>query len=544
MPVLGQAGDPVVAGGRAGVTSTALALRSDTFLLDPEELFAQVDPRPVPLLFDEYDRTLAAITGVSEYATRNIDARIMGYFFAGNGGDNHSLYSLVASRLFGLEGAVKALDAEFWQRAMDMTDVLQHMTAKRRNEWQALIREHKTPPFTRENVASTLSDLLDKRADLLGERVEQLFHALSGEHLTNRPQGFGKRMILRYVHHEGATYNSRDTEYIADLRAVVAKFMGRPEPHYSVVSQAVRTALEQRGEWIDLDGGALRLRVYLKGTGHLEVHPDMAWRLNAVLHQRQPRAIPASYRTKPTRVDKTWKPIQRPLPWPVLSYLALMRPERDGRSFRLSYYSDHDDSAAVREEAHEVLRYLGAVIDGNEVRFAYCASEALNLVVSSGTLPDQWTHQYYPTPDHLALRVAGILDAQPGHSVLEPSAGTGSLARHLPSSTCCVEISALHCGVLRGMGFAEVHSVDFLEFAPYRQFDRIAMNPPFAAGQWQSHVIAASRRLTRGGRLVAILPASAQKSLDLGSEFACTWSEDLEFPGVSIAVVILTAERA
>ena len=37
-------------------------------------------------------------------------------------------------------------------------------------------------------------------------------------------------------------------------------------------------ARTRAGEWIAIDGGALRLKAFQKGTIHLEIHPDMAWR--------------------------------------------------------------------------------------------------------------------------------------------------------------------------------------------------------------------------------------------------------------------------
>jgi hypothetical protein len=105
--------------------------------------------------------------------------------------------------------------------------------------------------------------------------------------VTNRPEGFGKRMILARVYNEWGSTEYKTAGYIQDLRIVIARFMGRDEPRWNATDSALLGARRRPGEWFTLDGGALRVRGYLKGTAHLEVHPEMAWRLNCVLAQGQ-----------------------------------------------------------------------------------------------------------------------------------------------------------------------------------------------------------------------------------------------------------------
>lgn len=76
------------------------------------------------------------------------------------------------------------------------------------------------------------------------------------------------------------------------------------------------------GEWHVVDGGALRIRVYKKGTAHLEVHPDMAWRLNHALAHLYPLAIPAQHRQRPARRAKDFPLMQRLLPFEVLDLIV------------------------------------------------------------------------------------------------------------------------------------------------------------------------------------------------------------------------------
>ena len=130
-----------------------------------------------------------------------------------------------AAQMFGKEGAVAALDAAYWAKAMALTDVYDAMPQKRREEWNEAIREHKTPAFEEETVRATLEDLLMSRSRFFAERVDGIFRALSGEHVTNAPQGFGKRMILTGI--TSHYYAHERVGYINDLRAVIARFMGR-----------------------------------------------------------------------------------------------------------------------------------------------------------------------------------------------------------------------------------------------------------------------------------------------------------------------------
>jgi hypothetical protein len=63
----------------------------------------------------------------------------------------------------------------------------------------------------------------------------------------------------------------------------------------------------------------LRAKAFQKGTAHLEIHPDMAWRLNDILAFLYPMAIPAEHRQKPRTKAKTSALHSNLLPFSVLS---------------------------------------------------------------------------------------------------------------------------------------------------------------------------------------------------------------------------------
>lgn len=466
--------------------------------------------------------------------------------------------ALSVDRLFQLDGALAALNAAYWAKAINMTDVLDAMPQKRREEWNASIREHKTPEFEEETVRATLQDLLLSRSKFFAERIDGIFRNLSGAHVTNSPMGFGKRMILSNIHN--GYYSTERTGYINDLRCVIAKFMGRGEPGWNASSAIINAARERHGEWITLDGGALRLRVYLKGTAHLEVHPDMAWRLNCVLAQLYPNAIPSEFRQKPKKRLKEFQMMQRPLPFSVLEVLCEMEPayrvEKTG-DFRnpcrriaienAVQFRYNANTKAGFEEAQRILASIGGVLtkDGHW-QFDYPPHDALAEIRCSGCLPDQKTHQFYPTPEKLARIAVDLAEIGPGDTVLEPSAGIGGIADLLPTERMrCIEISDLHCKVLQAKGY-DATRADFLDWCTRTRdrFDRVVMNPPFSEGRAQAHLEAAANLLKSGGRLVAILPASMRgKALIPGWDH--TWSDTYsgEFAGTGVSVSILTAER-
>ena len=102
-------------------------------------------------------------------------------------------------------------------------------------------------------------------------------------------------MILSYVLSDGHPNHSR-AGLINDLRSVIATFMGRPGLKHYETGDLLRRIAEVRawGEWHDIDGGALRIRIYRGvGTAHVEINPEIAYRLNGVLASLYPMAIPA-----------------------------------------------------------------------------------------------------------------------------------------------------------------------------------------------------------------------------------------------------------
>lgn len=522
---------------------------------DSAPFFAPVAHDVINTMLGQYQQERGRIDHIAGIAVGDMGGAIK-WFIDGNQ-DSYSRAPSV-ERLFAAPGAIAALNSRYWSDALALTDVYSAMPQARRDEWNKSITERTTPEFTEDAVRPTISGLLADRAKFFAERVDGIFRGLSGDHVTNCPQGFSKRMIIANVTANNFHSTSK-AGLINDLRAVIAKFMGRDEPNWNSTGPVIKIADRQSGKWLTVDGGALRIRTYKIGTAHLEVHPDMAYRLNQVLAGMYPRAIPAEFRTKPEKKHKEFEMIGRPLPFAVLTLLSDLkqsqsyrRDERDRVIWTpiqnaVTFAHGARESVAF-QEAQRVLASIGGVLTkSGDWQFDYPPSAAIDEIVSSGCVPDIKAHQYYPTPEVIALAAAALADIQPDDTVLEPSAGQGGIADYFPVQhhAVCVEVSKLHCDILRAKGFVTVQA-DFLEWATTApRFDRILMNPPFSDGRALAHLKAAANLVKPAGRIVAVLPASL-KGKDVLPGWALEWSDVYagEFAGTGVSVVILKAEVA
>ena len=135
---------------------------------------------------------------------------------------------------------------------------------------------------------------------------------------------------------------------------------------------------------------------------------------------------------------------------------------------------------------------------------------------------EQTELQQFSTPPTLAYFVARLLDPKPSDIVLEPSAGTGSLAiwpHAVGARVICNETSSRRNSLLRCVFNFDALPLDaeFIDdLLPSEiQPTAVLMNPPFSSTSGRvtktnsiygaRHVASALRRLKDGGRLVAIV---------------------------------------
>lgn len=510
------------------MTTELSTLPPDTFLAD---LLPPPDPSTLERIFGDYVIDRRALKEVDSALSRE---DLLAHFLDT---ERYSRY-----QLRDLKGAIASLDAQYWGRIFAASQIEPYMPAARIREWHEQIRDLNTPPFDPPTVRATLADLFSSRLRFFAERVDGVFRALSPQHLTNRPQGFGRRLIIADVR----SLHCSHVGTINDLRRVVAMLLGRESPEWRDTDWILNQADRRSGQWLEIDGGAMRIRTYLKGTAHIEISPEIAWRLNAVLAYLHPTAIPAEHRRRPPakKREKPSRLFTRPIPREVLRRLADL--EILGDSVRWRVYWPNNP---VQKEADRTLEALGFTLEDSTATLQGATwreiEPLLGELIALGTLPDQRAYEFYPTPPDIAARMVGALGLEAGMRVLEPSAGQGHLALALPRGieATAVEIDPVFAGVLRArVPHLTVECADFLKWEAKAPFDRILMNPPFSRAE--EFLSRAAGFLRSGGRIVALLPASMQRRpLPLEGFEGTEWSEPLDFPGVSIKVAILTLHK-
>lgn len=165
------------------------------------------------------------------------------------------------------------------------------------------------------------------------------------------------------------------------------------------------------------------------------------------------------------------------------------------------------------EKANLLLaEYYGAVLaDG-------VAREETNMRSKSG-LPAK-NLSYYATPKAVVDVMLRDLyhDENTGKRVLEPSAGTGNISEELWKKGYIVdsiEIDADRCNQLKSR-FRKftingtVRQANFLQMKAVPIYDYVIMNPPFYGTHWMEHVMHAYDFLKPGGKLISVLPISAE----------------------------------
>lgn len=152
----------------------------------------------------------------------------------------------------------------------------------------------------------------------------------------------------------------------------------------------------------------------------------------------------------------------------------------------------------------------------------------------------QNVRQQFSTPPAIACLLVFLLNLKPGERVIEPSAGTGSLAVWASGfglETRVNEIDARRGELLRILGFTPTaYNAEFINdfLAPDIHADCVLMNPPFSANGERTgnnsskygfrHVESALERLETGGKFGIILGEAAELRTKTGNEFWCKMS--------------------
>jgi hypothetical protein len=159
-------------------------------------------------------------------------------------------------------------------------------------------------------------------------------------------------------------------------------------------------------------------------------------------------------------------------------------------------------------EVNKILELLG----GKWNRSAKChifqdnIAKQLKEALEEGKIIDKKkTYQFFETPEAVVKQMIGFAAILDSDDILEPSAGHGAIAKHLPKRSVLIEIDNEKCGKLKELGFNPICQ-DFLTYTE-KKFNKIIMNPPFTSGQDASHILHAYSLLKKGGVIVTIAPS-------------------------------------
>ncbi|MYM92340.1 DUF4942 domain-containing protein [Duganella vulcania] len=320
------------------------------------------------------------------------------YYIHGNAGNNELHRSLYLDKLLRRPRAHLALQEESWDKALVQTGLLEFLPQERRDQWRHTLTAWRNkegqevplpPPFDEATVRPVITSLLENRLNYLAERVDGVFRRLSRIHASTCPEGFSKRMIMNRVYSEYGCADHQAAGIVNDLRAVVAKFMGRDEPKWEQSLNVLENVWDARGRWVDLDGGAISVRAYQTGTLHIEVHPAMAERLNKVLAAKNPLTIPREFRAAKRKQQRAAARLERPqVSFAATRVLQFATFDRSTCQVRIS--DIHQPTPEAIENATACLIKLGGrVAPDNPFLFTFDVdmSEAIAQLVLTGCLP-------------------------------------------------------------------------------------------------------------------------------------------------------------
>ncbi|MCW1830136.1 DUF4942 domain-containing protein [Enterobacter asburiae] len=513
-------------------------------------------------LVGEYNDDLIALRSLADLFSKGSTRTFYSYL----SGYNHQITDKDA--LY----AENALRSDYWKRVMALTDVLSVMDAEKKKAWdkQFTADRYFNPPqvipeFTLDAVTSTVVSLLNDRNQFMHERVYGVFKSLSVHHKTNKAFGFSTRMITtgacsreRYPSGKFITeVRESGLEALSELRVVCAFFRGEKLMPVHDTKKLVEQALEHEGfgQWSAFDGNSLRFRLFKNGSLHIEVHPDIAGKLNSILAAYIPLALPADRSAHARKTVKVFPVLKNCIDFHsrmLIGDLTVNKTVREGKpAWSIWLSSTLLAENAGKNTVADVLRFMGAKLDRHSAEFDFDPSEPLRHVARMGDVPDVVSHQFYPSSRTLSEYVDSLLGPGEGDTLLEPSAGQGGLLQAISPTVdiTCVELDALNCEILRARGYQEVTEGDFLAWSQKnatRKFSCVALNPPFADRRAQLHLAAAASHLVPGGRLAAVLPLPLEKQdllpadsffMQLGEVF------HKQFADTAISVRVLYVER-
>jgi len=350
-------------------------------------------------------------------------------------------------------------------------------SAKDKRQWEQSLAD--PAPFTPDNLLATFGPYMENPRAAILRGMAEVFTSLdpaykSHEKVKIGVKGLPKRVVLYgFGGFIGNRYHSGGMDRARDIINALAAYQGKP-----LMSSAERSLLQE-------DGNALR-----DGGEHLDP--------SASIHEHRrlrEAGLPPKTITVPARGVwlQTFKNGNGHLFFSPEALLDINRAMAEFYGEVLADCYDPDEARPAKRAGTDVARDL----------------------------------QYYPTPGAIVDRILNDLGDIRGKRVLEPSCGCGRFLdglRAAGAEAIGCEVDPIRAAMCEAKGH-RVMLMNFLETEPSPAFDLVVMNPPFYGKHYAKHVRHAMRFLKPGGRLVAILPATAQHDHGLLDDLRPDWCD-------------------
>jgi predicted RNA methylase len=361
------------------------------------------------------------------------------------------------------------IDRRCWDDLATRTGAMDLMDRQAKDEWRASLES--PAPFTVENCLATFAHLVGNRREMYLRGIANVFSALDRRFRSHDGFKIGGRLIIERALEPGWSsywwkdHNRQDT--LHDVERIFYELENEEQP---ALTSAENTELDKA--------------------------------------QRDGRPIPFAREL----------PIVRAVSFEASRSRDQLPCVIKGRFFRVRIFKNGNlhvwfERADLLEQVNKLLaEYYGEAIGDS-----YNSTEADDAPEYHQTPAKRFGA--FNTSDDLAKLVCAWADIGKGQSVLEPSAGTGQLAKVARANGAAVTCVEVQEGLAHELG--RVHGFrafcgDFLKASPAElgQYDVVLMNPPFDRGRDCDHVRHAWQFVKPGGRLVAIMSARAEYGED------------------------------
>lgn len=429
----------------------------------------------------------------------------------------------------------------YWREVFNRSNLEDIISSKERDNIMKNLEDLNIPEFNRENVESTLEGWFNSAYRLFSEKVDSIFQRLSGDHVTNQPFGFTKKIIYKHLvsytwfPKTFSMYNFSDygLDVIHDLRTAIQVLYKLPISSKHDTKVTLNT-INERNEYTSFDHGAFKVKVFKNGNSHIELHPHVAILLNCELAKLYPSAIPPKHRTSTPEIKEytfEYRHLSENIKTKLREFVmySSMYPEANGAvtiKFKNKFW--------VETYTKEVLEFIGIeeVEENKEYKCSFNPTEAIRHVIVNGMV-DYKSNQFYPTPESIVNDIEMYVGCTDGKRILEPSAGRGNIANRF-ENIHCIDKEELNIVILK-QKHSNVICGDFLFYEVKKEIDKydiIVMNPPYNKNQWKTHVEHALNILAEDGVIYAVLPSGKESYFD-NCEVLETYHNEFERTGIT-----------